>query len=209
MRILVTAGATWIKIDAVRILTSIFTGRTGLYLAKKFKSEGYKVRLLLNPHCLGEVKDLEIVPFYYFADLKRKVLGELKRTSYDVIIHSAAVSDYQLKNPFKAKIPSGKERLILELFPTEKIIKLIRGLAPQAYLVQFKLEIDSTGLVHKAYASLQENKSDLVVANSLSDLKISYKAYLIDKEKRIVKISSREELFYQLHKAICLWQRSF
>ena len=36
MKVLITGGATWIKIDVVRIITNIFTGKTALFLAKEF-----------------------------------------------------------------------------------------------------------------------------------------------------------------------------
>ena len=35
MKVLITAGATWVKIDDVRIITNRFTVNTGLYLAKE------------------------------------------------------------------------------------------------------------------------------------------------------------------------------
>ena len=37
MKVLITAGPTWIKVDDVRVITTIFSGNTGIFLAKNFK----------------------------------------------------------------------------------------------------------------------------------------------------------------------------
>ena len=60
-----------------------------------------------------------------------------------------------------------------------------------ARLVQFKLEISPKGLIDKAYASLLRNKTDLVVANALNDLSAGYRAFIIDKERRIYPVKSK------------------
>ncbi|MCM8831612.1 MAG: phosphopantothenoylcysteine decarboxylase [Candidatus Omnitrophica bacterium] len=209
MNILITAGPTWVKIDEVRILTSIFTGKTGLYLAQKFKENKHLVTLLINNHCINTIyKGIKLIPFRYFDELKEAISKQLKKIKYDVIIHSAAVSDYKLKKTFKGKIPSGKEELILKFTPTEKLIKLIRKLAPETVLVQFKLEVTKKCLIEKAYKSLKENKSDFVVANALEDLKMGYKAFIIDKSKKVITINSKKNLFYALLKIIELSKNS-
>ncbi|MCM8774091.1 MAG: hypothetical protein NC820_05090 [Candidatus Omnitrophica bacterium] len=203
MNILVTGGSTWIKIDEVRVITNIFTGRTGLYLAKYFKRKGCNVTFLFNPHCLDRIpKSIRAIPFRYFDELKNILEEELKLNRYDVIIHSAAVSDYKLRFAFKGKIPSGKKELILKLVPTPKLIKIIRNLGRNSFIVQFKLEIEKEGLMKKAYQSLKNNKSDLVVANSWEDLKSSYKAFIIDKKKNVREVDSLKSLGYFLWEGI-------
>jgi phosphopantothenoylcysteine decarboxylase/phosphopantothenate--cysteine ligase len=207
MKILITAGPTWVKIDEVRILTSIFTGRTGIYLAKEFKKKGHSVTLFLNPHLIGKIKGVQVIPFKYFEDFKEKITKELKRNDYDVIIHSAAVSDYKLKKTFEGKIPSGKKELTLKLIPTEKVIKIMRKLAKDAVIIQFKLEIKRKDLLGKAYRSLKENKTDFVVANALEDLRLGYKAFIMDKENHTVVLNSQKSLFNNLHKIISKFGR--
>ena len=66
IRVLVTAGATWVKVDEVRILTNRFTGKTGLSLAEGLKKKGYRVTLLANPHCLNGIKDIKLISYRYF-----------------------------------------------------------------------------------------------------------------------------------------------
>lgn len=203
-KILITAGPTWIKVDDVRVITAIFSGNTGMFLAKNFKKHGLKVTLIINsPHLYkAELNGVKIIPFKCFEDFKEKVTRELKTNCYDTIIHSAAVSDYKLGKAFKGKIASGKNKLILKLTPAEKIIKMIRKLQKKANLIQFKLEIKRKGLVEKAFQSLRKNKSNFVVANALEDLKLHYKSFLIDKNRNIITINSKESLFNRLKDAV-------
>ena len=207
MKILITAGPTWVKIDEVRILTTIFTGNTGVYCAQQLAKRGAQVTLLINPHCYGisrkaRVSGIKIVPFHYFEEFKARVAKELRKTRYDAIIHSAAVSDYTLVRAFAGKIPSGKSALTLRLKPALKLITLIRSLAPDSLLVQFKLEIKRSGLIEKAYKSLKGNTSDFVVANALVDLKTSYKAFLLDKNKHCITLNSKAALCDTLYRII-------
>ncbi len=201
MRVLVTAGSTWAKIDDVRILTNRFTGKTGLHLAWGLKKKGHSVTLLANLHCLGKIKGLKVISYCYFEEFKREVSKAIKKQHYDAIIHCAAVSDYKLKRRLKGKIPSGKS-ISLKLIPTEKVIKRIRSLASKSLLIQFKLEPKRKGIVSKAYKSLRENKSDFVVANALEDLQAGYKGFLIGKDKKVIFLGSRNLLLTALDKVI-------
>jgi len=202
-KILITAGPTWIKIDDVRVITTIFSGNTGIFLARNFKKLGASVTLIVNSTHLDRAKlnGIKVIPFRYFEELKASITKELKTCRYDTIIHSAAVSDYKLGSAFKGKIASGKKILTLKLKPAEKIVKTIRALQKNVTLIQFKLEIKRKGLVEKAFKSLKENKSDFVIANAFEDLKLGYKSFMIDKNNNITTINSREALFEKLKSA--------
>ena len=202
MKVLITAGATWIKIDDIRVITNSFTGKTGLYLAKALKKKGHKVTLLANPHCLGPIKSLKTYSYRYFEDFKMLISKLLKGQCYDAIVHTAAVSDYRVKKPYPGKVVSGKKSLTLKLEPTEKIIKRIRRLASKSLLIQFKLEPKQRGIINKAYKSLRENRSDFVIANALEDLKTGYKGFLIDKDKKVISLGSRNSLLAAIEKVI-------
>ena len=202
MKILITAGSTWVKVDQIRILTNRFTGKTGLFIAKSLKQKGHSVTLLVNNHCLGKIQGLKVVSFRYFDELKDELAKLLKSNRYDAIVHMAAVSDYKTSKAYKGKIASGKKTFGLQLIPTEKLVKKIRAKAKRSLLIQFKLEPKRKGIIDDAYQSLRENKSDFVVANALEDLKLGYKGFLIDKEKSIKPINSKASLVAALDKII-------
>jgi len=201
-RILITAGSTWVKVDDVRILANRFTGKTGLYLAEKLKEKGHSVVLLANPHCLCKVKGVRIVSFRYFDEFKKQVVKILKENNFDAIIHTAAVSDYKLKNIYRGKISSRKNKLQLALVPTEKVVKRMRALAKKSLLIQFKLEAKRRGLKTAAFLSLNENKSNFVVANALEDLKSGYKGFLINRGNKALFLDSKRALLKALEQII-------
>ncbi|MCD6540043.1 MAG: hypothetical protein J7K37_05030 [Candidatus Omnitrophica bacterium] len=206
IRVLVTAGPTWMRIDRVRILTNLFSGRTGFLIAKFLKEKGFPVTLLLGPaRFMPEAKGLNLIRFKYFEELRRLIKKELKDRSYKVVIHSAAVSDYKPLKVYKGKISSSQDKLLIELKPAPKIIKEIRKLRPDIYLIQFKLEAGKTKnkLIDRAYRSLLENNSDLVIANDLKDIRNSnYRAYLVDREKNVEVIKGRRDLAQKLFRVI-------
>lgn len=205
MRVLITAGPTWIKVDTIRVLTSVFTGSTGVYLAQRFKRKGGKVTLLINSHSLKSKipAGVNVKEFRYFSDLQSMLKEELTQHTFDVVIHNAAVSDYMLVSPYMGKIPSGKNSLVLKFKKAPKLLKDIRRYLPSSLIIQFKLEIKKKELLSKALYSLRANRSDLVVANAWEDLKEGhYKGYIIDRDRAVVSVNSRRELFVSLYKKI-------
>jgi phosphopantothenoylcysteine decarboxylase/phosphopantothenate--cysteine ligase len=179
-RILITAGPTWVPIDKVRVISNIATGETGILLAEKLKDLGAKVTLLLGPCsvcCLD--KKIRLIRFNLFDELKKLVEQELKYKRYDIVIHSAAVSDYKPARFYNCKIKSGLGRLRINLVPTSKIIRLIKKISPDSLAVGFKFEpqIDKVSLAKKAKRLLKQAGLDLVVANSIKQNK--YLAYII------------------------------
>ena len=97
-KVLVTAGPTWVAVDKVRVITNIFGGALGTIIAKKFYEAGAQVILLMGPGRAvlpKESKNFKIIPFKYYDDLLSLIKKEVGSKKYDIVIHSAAVSDYQ------------------------------------------------------------------------------------------------------------------
>jgi len=207
--LLITAGPTWVAIDKVRVITNIFSGRTGCIIAKAAKEMGAKVKVLLGPGRLnyspGFFQGMSVIRYRYFAELLNLVTGEISQGKYDVIIHSAAVSDYTPTKTYDQKIPSRKNELTIKLKPTIKIIQEIGRIAPSIYLVQFKLEVDKreTELVDEGFRSMLQNKADLCVVNDLNKMdENNHEAFILGPNKRVTKVANREELAKELLKII-------
>ncbi len=204
-KILVTAGPTWVPIDAVRVISNISSGRTGAVIAQYAAKKGANVTLLLGPsdavHNSRLRQGLRVVRFRYFDEFRNLISRELKKQKYDIIIHAAAVSDYRPARIFKQKIKSGKKGLTIFLKPTVKLIDRIRKNAPQAFLVMFKLEAGKPKkeLIDIAYATMRRCRADLVIANDLKDIsKNSHRAYIVDAQKRITPVATKEKLAAKL-----------
>jgi len=101
MHLLVTAGVTQVPIDRVRVITSIFSGRTGTRIALAANRRGHQVTLLTSaPHLVGEQLASRVAwrvhVFHTYEELEQ-LLGELVPSGqFHAIIHSAAVSDYRV-----------------------------------------------------------------------------------------------------------------
>jgi phosphopantothenoylcysteine synthetase/decarboxylase len=99
MNLLVTAGNTLVLIDRVRVITNIFTGRTGARIAQHAHERGHTVSLLTShPEVLTGHPGAErwsVRPYRTFEDLQQGMEQALLAGGLDAVIHCAAVSDYQ------------------------------------------------------------------------------------------------------------------
>lgn len=194
-KVLLTCGPTWVPLDRVRVISNISTGELGHWMAHYLKQAGAKVTMLEGPvtHSF-QSHSVRVMKYNYYGELSKLLERELKK-GYRIVIHAAAVSDYQPSNPFGVKIQSDFAQIKLTLVPTEKLITKIKTISPKSFLVGFKLEChrDSEFLVTKAYHLMQNAHCDLVVANTQHENK--YFACIIDKEKRILaKKRSRHDI---------------
>jgi phosphopantothenoylcysteine decarboxylase/phosphopantothenate--cysteine ligase len=195
--ILITAGPTWVALDKVRVISNIATGETGILLAEKLKSLGAKVTLVLGPVGICSLnKEIKLLRFKFFDELRNIIIRELRSHKYDIIIHSAAVSDFGHREPIKNKLDSSKICNI-RLVPLPKIIRDIRRLALNAKLVMFKLEtgVSEKTLIKRARESYRIYKADLVVANRLFP---EYKAFILDRNNIYDEGISRKQLIKKL-----------
>ncbi len=187
-KIMVTAGAISEHIDLVRIITNKSSGKTGIFIAEEAAKLGAKVTLIRG--------NTKIEPTYKMKDIKISSTNELYNTikksikNQDVMIHSAAVSDFTTKR--SAKKISSKKELSLKLKPTIKIINKIKKLNKKIFLVGFKLDNkNKEQLTNKAIRLLKKANCDLVIANNIKNLDSDYNEILIiDKNKKVKHIKS-------------------
>ena len=181
MRVLITAGATRNKVDAIRYLSAHATGKTGVemvtHLHDLFAREEQRASLFLlgsAEACLRlKLKALSLPwnladseEFFGTRDLLERM--RLNVPLADVVIHSAAVGDYEMADSTDGKIHSGQSEVNLRLTPTPKILDQIRGWNPTCFLVSFKAASPGTSpenLVKIARAQLERTGSNLVFAN--------------------------------------------
>ena len=208
-QILVTAGPTWVPIDSVRVMTSLFSGETGLIIARYFAELGAEVDLLMGPGrakiTKQDEKSLAITRFCYYDELDQLIEQKIKSHHYHIIIHSSAVADYTPKNIFKGKISSAKDNFTIALTPTKKLIDKIRNLSPHSFLVKFKLEVNSNKdtLLDIAHKSLHNSKADLIVVNDFTKIdKQQHIAYIMQPDKSYTQTNNKLELCQQLVSSI-------
>ncbi|MCO5112921.1 MAG: bifunctional phosphopantothenoylcysteine decarboxylase/phosphopantothenate--cysteine ligase CoaBC [Bdellovibrionaceae bacterium] len=101
-RVLVTAGGTSEKIDAVRVFTNTSSGRTGAQIAKKL-SDAFDVTFVGSASAIKALEALRpacgpaiaVLQYESFADLQLCLKTELGTHSYEAVVHAAAVSDFK------------------------------------------------------------------------------------------------------------------
>src|SRR3954466_5898233 len=101
MRVLVTAGNTRERIDQVRDWGNIFTGNTGLSIAKSLAHVADVDLLTSNRHHIAVLESskpaqrpITASPFTTHQELVGALSALLARTQYDAICMPAPASDY-------------------------------------------------------------------------------------------------------------------
>lgn len=203
-RVLITAGPTWVPLDAVRVISNTASGETGILLAQALAQKGARVTLMLGPVKAGyKDNSVKVINFKFFNEFCTLLKNELEKKRYAIIIHSAAVADYAPSGPDKRKkISSGLRALRLNLKPTPKIIDSLRKTNPDSFLIGFKFESDlqRDELIKRANRLMKRAGLDLVVANSLCEKK--YTAYLIGAKKHSGPFFSKKSMVKNLVRLI-------
>ena len=163
--ILITAGPTREKIDAVRFITNRSTGKMGYALAKAAVNQGFRVILISGVTNLPKVDGTEFIQIESAAEMAEAV--KKYADSADFIIMSAAVADYRPKfvHTNKMKKTDGDLTLILER--TEDILKYLgENKKPNQLLIGFAAETDD--LIANAKGKLERKNLDYIIANDVS-----------------------------------------
>lgn len=194
-RVIITAGATWVKIDKVRVISNIASGETGILLAEKLNKLGARVTLLLGP--VGRVvldDKIKVLNFRFFEELKSLLEKELKFRQYDIAVHSAAVSDYRPAAVISKKITSGLKNLRINLKPTPKLIDIFKKIQPDIFLVGFKFEPGTSRfqLVKESLKQIRVSGANLVAANTIVGKR--YIAYLVERGGCCGPFSSKDAM---------------
>ena len=191
-KILITAGPTWVPIDSVRVISNISTGETGRLLAKEVAARGARVNLLLGPCAQhGLNNSISITRFSFFNELKNILSAKLRDNKYDIIIHTAAISDFKPKHKLTGKLISQKVHN-LKLVPTQKLVNQIHRFARGTKLVMFKLEtsVADRTLIQRAKRAARKVNADLVVANRLKP----YRAFIIERGGKQILVKNKQQL---------------
>lgn len=201
---LVTCGPTWVPIDEMRILSNRSSGEMGHAIAEEFRKAGAKVTVLEGPIAHRQkTRAFATKRFLFYNDLWALLKAELKKTKYAVVIHAAAVSDFQMERPYRSKMDSDVPKLKLNFIPTKKIVDQIKKLNPSVFLVGFKLESTLTPakIARKTARLFTAARCDLVVANSVRNGR--YRGWLLDEQRKILaRTRTRRETARQLVKTV-------
>lgn len=191
-KILVTGGGTSEPIDDVRYITNKASGKMGKSIAECAYLRGGKTLFIKADSALGSDFPVKEASFNTVSDLKAQLLKYCP--DYDIIFHSASVSDFRLYPKFSGKLDS-QQSLHLDLHPAEKLINQIKNINPKIKLVGFKAEfgIKEYEIKNISAKLFKEAKADYVVVNDISRDDIGFSSdynelYIISKKGLINKL---------------------
>lgn len=189
-KVTVTAGGTREAIDSVRYIGNSSSGRMGIELAKAARDLGAEVTLIAANIDLPLPSGVSLVRVTTVDELELAM-----DHNCDLLVMSAAVSDFRVKNPSPEKLKRGAG-LTLELESTKDLIASFAANHPETTTVAFALS-DETGeeLVAIARRKLWDKGVDFVIGNSTSALgAINSTVYFVTAESAKQLSGSKQEL---------------
>lgn len=167
-RILITAGPTHEKIDAVRFIGNYSSGKMGFALAEVCAQQGAEVELIAGPVALTtqheRIHRHNVVSAAEMHEAATRLFPKA-----DAAILCAAVADFTPAQTAETKIKrEGSGGLHLDLVPTQDIAACLGQMKRKDQcLVGFALETNNER--EHALGKLQRKNLDFIVLNSLRD----------------------------------------
>ncbi len=175
-RLLVSAGGTTEKLDPVRFLTNRSSGKMGLAIANVAALAGAQVTLVRTEHAknLPVLPGIEVVTVESARELYDRMHAHV--ADKDIVIMSAAVSDYRSANPADQKMKKGQlsnqDGLTIQLTENPDILASL----PKEghYTVGFAAETQN--VIEYGRNKLVKKEVNMIVANDVSDQTIGFNA---------------------------------
>ena len=183
--VLVTAGPTREKIDAVRFLGNRSSGKMGYALAEAALRRGARVILVSGPVALEAPTGAEIARVESAEEMRQAVLS--RGAEATMIIKAAAVADFRLAQPATEKMKR-KGAMSLELEPTADILAEL-GAARKGSQILIGFAAETSNALENARQKLAAKGVDAIVVNDVSQPGIGF-----DSERNAVSIVMRERV---------------
>jgi phosphopantothenoylcysteine decarboxylase/phosphopantothenate--cysteine ligase len=182
-RVLVTSGGTVEPIDNVRVITNLSSGETGAKLAELLTDLGCNVHLLRAESAKAADSRVEQSTYNTFHSLQKNLKFLLANREFDVVIHTAAVSDFSVasleingREMSAGEFPKihSTDKLTIHFKNNPKIVDEIKSYShnKNLKLVAFKLTSKASEEErNQAVTKLREHsKADLIVQNDTSEI---------------------------------------
>jgi phosphopantothenoylcysteine decarboxylase / phosphopantothenate---cysteine ligase len=162
-KVLVTAGPTREAIDPVRFISNPSSGKMGYAVARAAEHRGASVVLIAGPVNLPDPMNVTVVKVTSAQEMASAVFDYMEQS--DIIVKTAAVSDFRPREPAKKKIKKGdKDEATLFLVKNQDILKeLGRRKKDHQILVGFAAETEE--LERNAGKKLAEKNLDIIAGN--------------------------------------------
>ncbi len=165
-KIMVTAGPTYEKIDAVRFIGNYSSGKMGYAIAEECAARGAEVVLVSGPTSLTTNNaNIKLVRVNSALEMYEACNSEFPQCNAAVL--SAAVADFTPQNVSDTKIKRKDNNLEITLKPTDDIAASLGKVKGDRILVGFALEKENE--LENAIGKLERKNFDFIVLNSMND----------------------------------------
>lgn len=165
-KVMVTAGPTYEKIDAVRFIGNYSSGKMGYAIAEECASRGAEVVLVSGPTSLNVHNcNIKLVKVNSACEMYEACNSEFPQCNAAVL--SAAVADFTPQNVSDTKIKRKDNNLEITLKPTDDIAASLGKQKGDRVLVGFALEKENE--LENAIGKLERKNFDFIVLNSMND----------------------------------------
>lgn len=162
-KVVVTAGPTREKIDPVRYITNHSSGKMGYAIAEEALKAGALVTLISGPSSLAKPAGAAVIDVESAEEMYQAVDGVFDGA--DIVIKTAAVSDYRPKVVHESKVKKQDGDQVLELERTKDILLDLGRRKKQQILIGFAAETDH--VEEYARKKLAKKNADMIVANNV------------------------------------------
>ena len=159
---LITAGPTREYLDPVRYISNASSGKMGYVLAEVAQRRGAEVILISGPTDIKPPEGVNTIFVESALDMEKEVAKYVPRS--DVVIASAAVSDYRPERREKEKIKTNLQRKSINLIRNPDILGQLGKQKNAKCLVGFALE--TKDLEKNAREKMKMKNLDMIIANT-------------------------------------------
>lgn len=165
-RVLISAGPTRESLDPVRYISNPSSGKMGYAIACAAVLRGGDVVLVSGPTVLPDPFGAKVTRVTSASEMAEAIFDQ--SDTADIVIKSAAVSDYRPTGVSAHKIKKEKDTLVMELEKTTDILAEIgRRKKPGQILVGFAAE--TRDLEKYAIEKLKKKNLDMIAANIVGE----------------------------------------
>ena len=165
-KIVVTAGPTREKIDAIRFISNRSSGKMGYAIAEAARDAGYDCVLISGPVNLPPPAGIRLVAVESVAQMQEAVQREIQDAN--ALIMAAAPADYRPADVIEGKMKKKDGDLSLRLERTPDILLGIGQNKPEKLLL-IGFAAESSDLHRYALDKLQRKNLDWICANDIGN----------------------------------------
>ena len=164
-KVVVTSGPTHEAIDPIRYITNHSSGKQGFAIARALHEQGATTTLITGPTQIPDPPGIYVKHITTAEEMLQSCLDCLPA---DIVVCTAAVSDWRIKNKYSEKIKKHGEGFSLELIENPDILATVAGMKKNRPNLVIGFAAETQDLLENASIKLDKKGCDWILANNVS-----------------------------------------